>query len=268
MKQAEAVRLISEYPRFHSFSGESGGDALTQQISLALQFERMMQGLLRADADLEERMENGEVAGFVEQFLQNHWRPVLAHAYCESDDATCAMLRQLMDELIWSVQPKFALEQCLDCLNRLPALMSSLEQILNQSEWQGPARLAFFKTLAERHALVVRGPVSSRRKIEMAVNAAQKASERRWEQESRAQALAADQSMAAARAMKLGEWVELLNDAENALHYYKLAWISPRQAILVFIERNGQDFFSLTVEQLAQRLHDHRARVMPQGISA
>lgn len=265
MKQAEAVRLISEYPRFQSFSGECGGDALTQQISLALQFERMMQGLQRADADLEVRLENGEVAGFLEQFLLTHWRPVLAHAYCEADEATCVGLRQLMDDLIWSIQPKFTQEHCLECLQRLPELMNALEKVLDQSEWQGPSRLTFFKNLAERHMLVVRGPVSSRRKIELAVNAAQKASERRWDQDSRAQALAEDQSMQAARTMAPGEWIELLNDSENALHYYKLAWVSPRQAILVFIERNGQDFFSLTLEQLAQRLHDHRARIMPES---
>lgn len=264
MKQAEAVRLISEYPRFQSCAG--GGDALTRQISQALQYERMMQGLQHADQDLEARMENGEVPGFIEQFLQQHWRPVLAHAYCEADEAHCNALLQLMDDLIWSVQPKFVQEQCLECLQRLPGMMNALESTLDQSEWHGAGRMAFFKTLAERHSLVVRGPVSSRRKIEMAVNSAQKASERRWEQESRAQALAEDQSMLAARAMKLGEWVEILNDTENALHYYKLAWISPRHAILVFIERNGQDFFSLTIEQLALRLHDHRARVLPQGV--
>jgi hypothetical protein len=53
-----------------------------------------------------------------------------------------------------------------------------------------------------------------------------------------------------------------LDQTENVLSHFKLAWISPRKKVLVLIEREGQDFCSFTTEQLAQRLKDNSARLM------
>jgi hypothetical protein len=274
MKQAQAVQLMICYPQYYSALGESdesdqsgefgvgGGDPLTQHIAQALQYERLAHALQQADADIAQRIETGEVAGFVEKFLEQHWRLVLAHAYCESDEAAWVRILKWMDELIWSVQPKFSNEQCQELLARLPALLEALSTTMDLSEWCGPEREAFFARLAERHANIVRGPVSARSKVEFAVNSAQKASERRWEHESRAQAMASDQSWYVVQAMQIGDCVELLNEAESALQYFKLAWSSPKKMVLVFVERGGQNFCSFTTAQLAQRIKENNARLV------
>jgi hypothetical protein len=263
MKQAEAVRLMSGYPQFHSAQDANGGDLLSQHVAQALQYERMAHALQQADADIAKRTETGEVAGFVEKFLETQWRLVLAYAYCESDDAGEAQIRKWMDDLIWSVQPKLSNEQCQDMLSRLPGLLEALGTTLDLSEWHGPEREAFFTRLAERHAIIVRGAGSPRARVEFAVNSAQKASERRWEHESLAQAIASDTFLHAARAMQVGDCIEMLSQAEIGLSFYKLAWSSPRKKVLVLIEQGGQDFCSLTTEQLAERLKNNSARLMP-----
>jgi hypothetical protein len=265
MNQAQAVRLMRCYPQCYledDEPGEEGGDLLTQHIAQALQYERLVHALQQADADIALRIESGEVAGFVENFLEQHWRLVLAYAYCEVDEASGARMLAWMDELIWSVQPKFSNEQCQALLVRLPALLAALGEAMDLSEWRGPEREAFFVRLAERHANIVREPASARIKVAFAVNSAQKASERRWKIESLAQAMASDQSCYLVQAMQIGDCVELLNEAENALHYFKLAWSSPKKKVLVFIERGGQSFCAFTTAQLAQRIKENNARLL------
>jgi hypothetical protein len=255
---------VSDAHYHHLSPVSGGGDALAQHITQALLFERNALALAHADADIDLRLDTGEVARFVEVFLQKRWRQVLAHAYCDADAATQQDLLALMDQLIKSAQPKFTADQCQDFLQGLPAMVAKLAEWLDKDGWQGPERDIFFIKLAERHAMVARGPLSARHRIEQAVNSAQKASERRWEHESRVEALANDQNLRDVRQMQLANWIEVLSENENALHYYKLSWVSPRQMVLVFVERDGQDFFSITVEKLAERLHDHSARILSQ----
>lgn len=254
---------------YHHLSPVSGGgDALARHITQALLFERNEVALAHADADIDVRLDTGEVARFVAEFLQSRWRQVLAHAYCDADEATQQELRDVMDQLIKSAQPKFTAEQCQDFMQGLGPMVAKLGEWLDRDGWHGPERDLFFIKLAERHALVARGPLSARHRIEQAVNAAQKASERRWEHESRQEALANDPHLREVRSMQIGDFIEVLSEAENALHYYKLSWVSPRQMVLVFVERDGQDFFSITVEKLAERLHDHSARIVVPGSPA
>ncbi|MEN9866368.1 MAG: hypothetical protein RL748_1958 [Pseudomonadota bacterium] len=264
--------------------GATGGDALARHIAHALQCERMAQALAHADSDIASRIDTGEVPGFVERFLEKQWRQVLARSYDQTSadieheicvtsgndveaqvQAVVAPLLRAMDDLIWTTQPKFLAEHCQQVLARLGSLLPVLGRELDLINWQGPAREEFFARLAERHVSVARGPVSDRRRIEMAVDAAQKSSERRWEHESQAQARASDPARAAVNKITIATWVEILNDDETALHYYKLAWISPAHTMLIFIERDGQAFFSITTEKLIQYLQDHRARIMPES---
>lgn len=261
--------------------GAVGGDALARHIAHALQCERMEQALAHADIDIAQRIDTGEVPGFIERFLEQQWRSVLARAYdqtsaeiehdiCKTSGAdsdtqvqiVIAPLLKAMDDLIWTTQPKFLAEHCQLVLGRLSGLLPVLERGLNDIGWSGPARDEFFARLAERHISVARGPVSDRRRIELAVDAVQKSSERRWEHESQAQARASDPARAAVNVIVIGTWVELLNSDETALHYYKLAWISPARTMLIFIERDGQAFFSMSAEKLIRYLQDHSARIL------
>ncbi len=261
--------------------GAVGGDALARHIAHALQCERMAQALAHADSDIASRIDTGEVPGFVERFLEHQWRQVLARAYdqtsagiehdiCQTSgadshaqvQALIAPLLKAMDDLIWTTQPKFLAEHCQMVLGRLNSLLPVLERGLNEIKWAGPEREEFLARLAERHVSVARGPVSDRRRIELAVDAVQKSSERRWEHESQMQAREKDPARAAVNAIVMGTWVELLNSDETALHYYKLAWISPARTMFIFIERDGQAFFSLAAEKLIQYMQDQSARIV------
>src|SRR5690606_38990947 len=83
-----------------------------------------------------------------------HWVRVLAYAQNvhTSKPALLPKLVQLMDELIWSVQPKDTAAQREQLHARLPTLRSVLDAWLNVIKWEGPARQAFREQLERRHA--------------------------------------------------------------------------------------------------------------------
>ena len=88
------------------FSG--AGDALQPHIAEALRQEKMQQAHECAAADVARRIETGEVADFVEVFLETQWTRILmlAHSVAAQKPETLAHALQTMDALIDSVTPK------------------------------------------------------------------------------------------------------------------------------------------------------------------
>jgi hypothetical protein len=247
----------------HGAAAASPPDPLTLRIAQALRHEQVRQAHELAAADIALRIETGEVAGFLELFLETHWQAVLVHAHAGGAPQVLAQALRTMDDLIWSVQPKTSAAQCKELLARLGAILGAVNAGLDQIDWHSPERSAFFTQLAQRHALLVRVPVSTRRRVEWAVNIAEKISERRWHKENRAQqAVEEDASMQLVNQLHAASWIEFRRD-NHVLENYKVAWISPRRSIFILIDGDGLDFFSVTAEDLAQNFRNQSARIIP-----
>jgi hypothetical protein len=237
-------------------------DPLTVRIAQALRHEQVRQAHELAAADIALRIETGEVAGFLELFLETHWQAVLVQAHAGGVPQVLAQALRTMDDLIWSVQPKTSAAQCKELLARLSTILGAVNVGLDQIAWHSPERNAFFTQLAQRHALLVRVPVSTRRRVEWAVNIAEKISERRWHKENRAQqAVEEDASMQLVNQLHAASWIEFRRD-NHVLENYKVAWISPRRSIFILIDGDGLDFFSVTAEDLAQNFRNQSARII------
>jgi hypothetical protein len=133
--------------------------------------------------------------------------------------------------------------------------------------------LQFFAELAECHASIVRAPleISPERQLEIAMEVAQKAAERRLELERKAAAEAAaaanapapppdDESTIEADGLTRGMWLEFDQD-DGSTRKVKLAWISPLRTLYIFATSARQEAFSLSGEALAQRFRDQQVRV-------
>jgi hypothetical protein len=235
-------------------------DPLSVRIAEALRQEQMRQALEQAAADIDHRIDTGEVPGFIEIFLEARWQSVLALAHSSGDPQELAAARQTMDDLIWSVQPKDNAAQCKVLLGRLSAILGAVNAGLNAIHWNSPARAVFFSQLAQRHSLTVRHPLSARRRVEVAVNAAQKASERRWSKDSRAQQLSDDMHIQSVHGLQIADWLVFRRDSD-LFRRYKVAWISPMRSMFIFIDPDGQDFFALSADDLVQNFRDQSVRV-------
>ena len=260
---------VSDLEGFIAEEEEASEKVLAEPIALAMRQESIQRARDLAEEDVAVRIESGEVAGFVEVFLEAQWTRILTMAHCVSETKPDVLeqTRNVMDDLIWSLKPKTSPEARKKLLTKLPALLSTINAWLNAIKWNEPERITFFSNLADRHAAIIRAPLelSSRRQVEMAVNAAQRASER--ELSSRARKLEQkrlDHFGHLVNGIERGEWVEFVR-ADGSKVNFKLAWVSPRRTRFIFTDRHGQGSFSFTDDELAKTFRDQNAAIVPRA---
>jgi hypothetical protein len=259
------VDVLSDLESYLKEEESAVAKALSQPISKALQQEKVIQATKAAKHEVAARIGTGEVVAFVETFLEKKWVSVLTIAYTVQEEKPQAVENaiQTMDELIWSVKPKITLEQRKELIARLPAMLGMLNKWLNIVKWEDADRLRFFAELAECHASIVRAPIdlSPQRQLEIAVEVAQKAAERRLEL--RANAVPepeADEALHIVEGLQRGMWLEFTQ--KNAqTKKVKLAWISPLRSLFIFTTSNRQEAFSLSSEELTQAFRANRVQV-------
>jgi hypothetical protein len=237
--------------------------AITQPVAYALQQEKKREAREAAVKDVAKRIETGEVPGFLEEFLQDQWTRILAIAHGVKDEQPQALENALktMDDVIWSLKPKNSAEERKELVSKLPAMLTLLNAWLNAIKWDEPQRVLFFSKLAERHAGIARAPLelSPRRQLEIAVNIAQRASERSFDRHKQAQkAMAGDASWEVVQSLEPGSWLEIERE-DGVMARVKLAWASPQHTSFIFTTRQGTDAFALTAEELVQKLRDGTA---------
>jgi len=225
---------------------------IEEPIAQAMQQEKIRQARELATNDVATRTDSGEVAGFIETFLEQQWVNILVLAHTVKEQKPQALERTLktMDDLIWSVKPKNSVEERHELVNKLPSLLSSLNTWLNAIKWEDPSRVIFFSKLAERHASIARAPaeVSTRRQVEIAVNVAQKASEKSMKKSRNDQTMP-DQFVFFIDQMERGSWFDFTRNNGSVVRF-KLAWVSPRRSRFIFTNRQGHDAFSISSEEL------------------
>ncbi len=166
-------------------------EALQAPINRAIQREKFKQASIAANQEVSLRVGTGEVLAFVETFLENRWTKVLTLAYSVREEKPHAVEDAIktMDDLIWSIKPKITLAQRQEMINRLPGILARLNKWLSLIKWEDADRVQFFADLAECHASIVRAPLelSPERQMEIAVEAAKIATERRLEKRRKAE---------------------------------------------------------------------------------
>jgi uncharacterized membrane protein len=139
--------------------------------------------------------------------------------------------------------------------------------------------LQFFAELAECHASIVRAPIemSPERQLEISMQVAQQAAERRLQLQAKADAEEKAAADALARqpapaeededaiievdGLARGMWLEFMQD-DGGSRKVKLAWISPLRTLYIFSTAARQEAFSISGEQLAQRFRERTAQVV------
>ena len=266
--------VVSDLERFLAEEeAQAAAGVLSTPITEALQQEKLEQAQTAAKSEVAQRVGTGEVVPFVETFLEAKWVPVLSLAYSVKDDKPQALENalQTMDDLIWSVKPKITPDQRKELIAKLPGLLTMVNKWLNVIKWEDADRLRFFSELAECHASIVRAPLelSPQRQLEIAVEAAQKATERRLQKraETQQQAVVADDEfVATVAALERGAWLEFTR-SDEAAKKVKIAWVSPLRSLFIFTTSARQEAFSMSAQQLEQSFRDgHTQLVVLDGL--
>ncbi len=262
--------VVSELETFMEKEEAARAAEIAEPITRALQREKFKQANISATNEVALRVGTGEVAAFVETFLENRWVKVLTLAYSVKDDKPHAIADAIktMDELIWSVKPKITLEQRQEMVNRLPVVLSRLNKWLSLIKWEDADRMQFFADLAECHAAIVRAPLdlTPERQLEMAVEVAQKAAERRIEKRVLAEQgveteIAPDDFVDIVANLERGVWLQFTKK-DGSTHNVRLAWVSPMRSLYIFTSSQKEKSFSVSTEELEQNFRDKKAQIL------
>jgi len=261
--------VVSDLESFIQEEETTSIDALATPINEALREEKIGQARKAAKSEVALRIGTGEVVAFVEGFLENKWVPVLTLAYSVQDEKPEVVKNaiQTMDDLIWSVKPKITAEQRKELLTKLPSMLSALNKWLNLIKWEDADRLQFFAELAECHASIMRAPLelSPQRQLEISIEAAKKAAERRLEKRVAAEpAPPPDEFDQKTDKIERGTWIEYTPKGSESKRV-KLAWVSPMRSLYIFTTKDKSESFSVSAEELAQAFREERARAIPTG---
>ncbi|MDO8701293.1 MAG: DUF1631 family protein [Undibacterium sp.] len=262
--------VVSELETFMEKEEAARAAEIQEPINRALQREKFKQANIAATNEVALRVGTGEVVAFVETFLENRWIKVLTLAYSVKEDKPHAIVDAIktMDELIWSVKPKITLAQRQEMVNRLPAVLARLNKWLSLIKWEDADRMRFFADLAECHASIVRAPLdlTPERQLEMAVEVAQKAAERRLEKRALAEEgieteKEPDNFVDIVANLERGVWLQFTKK-DGSTHNVRLAWVSPMRSLYIFTSSQKEKSFSVSTEELEQNFRDQKAQIL------
>ncbi|HEY8102262.1 MAG TPA: DUF1631 family protein [Burkholderiaceae bacterium] len=263
--------VVSDLEAYINKEEATATEALATPITNALKQEKIIVATKSAKTDVAMRVGTGEVVAFVETFLESKWVSVLTIAYSVKDEKPQALDSAIktMDDLIWSVKPKITPEQRKELVAKLPGLLATLNKWLNIVKLDDAERLKFFAELAECHASIVRAPIemSPQRQLELSMEAAKKAAERRLEIRAKKQPeVEADEFVDTVEKLERGMWLEF-TPKDAAVAKYKLAWVSPMRNLYIFTTGDKKESFSMSSEKLAETFRNNGARhVLVSGV--
>ena len=264
------MRLFSDVVSdLETFLTEEEGKAVVElaaPITKALKQEKLREANKSATLEVATRISTGEVAEFVETFLENRWVSVLTLGYSVQEEKPQVLQDAIktMDDLIWSVKPKVNAGQRRELITKLPSLLTTLNKWLNVLKCNDDDRSRFFADLAECHASIVRAPLelSPHRQLEIALEAAQIAAQRRIEKRANtAPKPIPDDFEHTVEKLQRGMWFEF-TQADGPAKRVKLAWVSPLRSLYIFTTIHREEAFSLSAEVLAKTFREEGVRIV------
>jgi len=250
------------------------------------QTDRKEMAEIVAKSEIERRIEMYPVPNFLAWFLRQQWVRTLQELYLtqgeESEPWEQAIA--MLEDLVWSVQPKRTKDDRKHLVALLPALLKRLAGVLERIEWPPEGREKFMANLVEAHAASVKPTVvttalGTQSVAEQATAEAEQAkADGDDEKAAKAAALAEamtqatpeppkehevveDQFLEIAQDLERGTWIEFEAD-DGQLQFAKLAWISPLRGTYLFTNRQGLKALSMNAEELADRFRTDRARLV------
>jgi hypothetical protein len=192
----------------------------------------------------------GQVPAVVESILREGWQPVMLAAYRGGGDGPdWRACLDLMERLLWSVQPKAHSEERRQLLRRIPEILRVLRARLTAVGCDQRQLASWLRDLQTRHLAVLQGAPDA-----PAAAAAAPAPPR----PNTTTVAAAESPTEAATTIPLGAWVELGDNGAAPLRY-KLVWRSPDGERLLFVDRQGRPGPELSGRGLTERFTLGRA---------
>ena len=272
--------------RVQAFAAErDAAEALLVQRSAQVVEERERREIAQAVAteEVHRRLAaRASVPSLVRQMLQEHWTQALAAVYLAEGEGTAPWDRlcRVMDELLWSVEPKSSAEDRKRLIATLPAMLRDLHEGMDRAKMGEEATAAFLGMLVDCHALAVKAGLRGMGAVpEFPPVAPPKAEDTRLEREV---VPAGDLQVEEIRLrgprgamvrnvftrtgvwtnLQRGTWVEFASQ-DGAPVRARLTWISPNKGVYLFTNpASTSAALSVSPEALAEQMRLGEARML------
>ncbi|HEC15490.1 MAG TPA: DUF1631 domain-containing protein [Sedimenticola sp.] len=239
--------------------------------------------------EIEARLKGREVPKVVAVLLRHAWRDVLLLVNLRQGPESRAWTNALalMDEILWSVEPKFDQAERQRMLQRMPAILKELREGLTSISYDPCKMTKLFKYLQACHIAALRpaqssggesraetpGPDAGTGGLEPAVEPAGdrgieeivleglEVVEEEGPEDDDAEAGVSDEYSAQVEALAVGTWLEIIGDNGTASRV-KLSWKSVADGFLVFVNRRGIKMMEVSTGELAALLRAGNATVL------
>ena len=252
------------------------------------QHDRLEMATAVAKAEIERRIEMYPIPNFLATFLRQHWAVTLENVYLKhgEDGEAWEQSIALLEDLVWSVQPKRTRDDRQHLVALLPSLLKRLANAMDGLDAAQAERSRFMANLVEAHAASVKPGAGAGSLVATAAVAEQAKADAEEAKAAGDEAKAAqaeelavamtqaepapveeppemieEQYLEIAQSVERGAWMEFEAD-DGQLAFAKLAWISPLRGTYLFTNRQGLKALSMNAEELAERFRTDRARLV------
>ncbi len=253
---AAQVDKIEEF--LHDEEDRARGKATPMVDQLAVR-ERQEVAASRVGAEVDLRLNQRQMPPLIANFLSQNWRPVLVETFVRTGETSTDWSEaiRLMDELIWSVEPKNGASERNRLLALLPDLLKRLRSGLERAECEG-AWDDFFSELIRLHMAALHNdappemteasPLPSPPPAPPPLPAGDPA----------------DRHLRLVQALEPGAWIEFqsFRGTRNTL---RLSWVSEFKRLYLFTNRQGENAMTLAASSLAEHLRKGSARLLSQN---
>lgn len=213
------------------------------------------------------------LAPFLKPFLAMQWRQVIALAWMTEDSHAGHWNHTLdiIDQLIWSTQPKTTSEERQKLVALLPELVRTLNTELDSIHWEGEDRGNFTRRLIATHMLAIRMKAAAPLDTQGAAleesageEAMQALDERRAIKLAEQDQSQMDEFDANAQLLTRGVWFEKVSP-DTPPFRCRLSWVSPMRTRFLFTNREGFDAFVLSEREVAAMLRRQELQMLDQA---
>jgi len=256
-------------------------DKATQMVGQLEVRERKEIAPARATSEIETRINRRNLPPLIADFLTRHWRLVLIEVFARAGDSSgdWSEALRLMDELIWSVQPKQGSQDRDRLLVLLPDMLKRLRSGLARIDQEGSWD-AFFTELIRLHMAAMhkdassdpampsgQSPIKSAEwsEVRLPPSAAPASPSPEPERRSTEAGVAeSDPQLKLVQALEVGAWVEFqsFRGTRNTL---RLNWVSEFKRVYLFTNRQGENAMTLAATSFAEHLRKGTARLLSQN---
>ncbi len=153
---SQATAQLDEFLQLEEMRAEARSRAVTEEIRKRELKESAPE---IAHQQIEKRCQDARCTPMLQEFLRHYWVTPLADAYAVNgaDSPEWASACRSTEDLFWSVEPKTAAEERAQLLKRLPALLQTLSEAMEQQQAPVEFSTALFAHLVEVHTAALKG---------------------------------------------------------------------------------------------------------------